>query len=139
MALLKHQILKLLKKPQLACLATVTRAGTPWVRYVTIVTDHDLTIRFPTHIHARKVAHISYNSDVHLTCGANTVTYTIPFLQIQGRATFSTERADRHHIWHKRWKNVFDGPNDPSLGVIIVRPTRIEYCAEETLTWISKG
>ena len=139
MALLKHQILKLLKKPQLACLATVTRAGLPWCRYVTIVTDHSLTIRFPTHIHARKVGQINCNPDVHLTCGAADITYTVPFLQIQGRATFSDERSERHKVWHKRWKAVFDGPDDPTLGVIIVHPTRIEYCAEEMLIWKARG
>ena len=45
---LEKQIWKILGPKQTAALATVTAAGTPWVRYVTIESDPDFTLRFCT-------------------------------------------------------------------------------------------
>ena len=41
----KTRILEILQQPRLACLATVTQDGKPWVRYVMTATSPDLTIR----------------------------------------------------------------------------------------------
>jgi general stress protein 26 len=49
-----------------------------------------------------------------------------PYLQIQGRAEFTTDRETRHSFWSDRLKLVFKGPDDPNYGVVIIRAYRIE-------------
>lgn len=129
-------------KPVLAGLATTTADGNPWVRYVTIVMDeNDMSIRFATFINARKVQQILRQPEVHLTCGA-TDNDAIPeaYLQIQGKASFLTEKTEREMIWNDELKKIFNGIDDPNFGVIKVEPYRIEiYLADtntdETLVW----
>jgi len=51
---LKGRILQITRQIQLACLATLTEEGKPWVRYVMAVSDDDLTVRCATFAAARK-------------------------------------------------------------------------------------
>ena len=124
---LKLRIFKILRPPQLACLATVTGEGKPWVRYVFCEADHDLTLRCASLCNSRKVSQILNNPEVHLSCGAG-----IPgqknYLQIQARAEFRTDIPERLGFWKDSLKNYFTGPDDPEYGVIVVRPYRIELC-----------
>lgn len=134
MSALQDRILALLQQPQLAGLATVTEEGTPWVRYVMTVGTEDVTLRCASHVLARKVQQISRNPEVHLTCGITDPMQMGPYLQIQGRAIFSTEERERHGFWFDMLGNVFSGPDDPNYGVIIITPYRIEYVTPGTLT-----
>jgi general stress protein 26 len=125
---LKERILDVIEGPSLAGLATTTADGKPWVRYVVIEASDDLTFRLPSFTHARKIAQIEKDPEVHLTCGIPDRTVMGPYLQIQGRAEFTTDREARHAFWTDRLGALFDGPDDPNYGVITVRPYRIEYC-----------
>jgi len=78
---------------------------------------------------ARKVKQIAQNAEVHLTCGVTDPTKIAPYLQIQGRARFSTEEAERHGFWSEMLEPIFSGPDDPNYGVVIVTPYRIECCS----------
>jgi general stress protein 26 len=126
---LKERILDIVKGPSLAGFATITKDGKPWVRYVMTEVSDDLTFRFSSFTHARKVAQIESDPEVHLTCGiTDPVNIRHPYLQIQGRAEFTTDRAARHAFWSERLRVLFDGPDDPNYGVVVVRAYRIEYC-----------
>ena len=125
---LKDRILELTKNPFLACLATTTTDGKPWVRYVILEASDDLTFRCSSFVNARKVPQIASNPEVHLTCGIAVPKDMGPYLQIQGRAEFSTDREARHSFWSDRLSAVFKGPDDPNYGVVIVRAYRIEWC-----------
>jgi general stress protein 26 len=125
---LKDRILDLVKAPFLAGLATVTKDGKPWVRYVMVEASDDLTFRCSSFVNARKVPQIESNPEVHLTCGIAVPTDMGPYLQIQGRAEFTTDREARHSFWSDRLSAVFQGPDDPNYGVVIVRAYRIEFC-----------
>jgi general stress protein 26 len=129
MADLKERILQIIGQPQLSGFATVTGEGKPWVRYVMAIGGDDLEIRFASFVSARKVAQIAQNPEVHLTCGVTDPTKMAPYLQIQGRARFTTEEADRHAFWNDMLKPIFSGPDDPNYGVVVVTPYRIEYCS----------
>jgi general stress protein 26 len=124
---LKERILKIVQQPQLASLATITEDGKPWVRYVMTVATEDLTIRCATFVGARKVKQIEKNPEVHLTCGVTDPRNMAPYLQIQGRATFSTDRNVRHAFWTDMLSHIFSGPDDPKYGVIEIKPYSIEY------------
>jgi general stress protein 26 len=126
MSILKEQIAAIITPLQLSSVATVTEGGTPWVRYVMTVGGKDLSVRFATFAQSRKVAQISANPEVHVTLGVNDPTMMRPYLQIQGRARFSTEAAERHGFWNQMLANYFSGPDDPNYGVVIVTPYRIE-------------
>jgi len=129
---LTERILDVVKAPCLAGLATTTTDGKPWVRYVMTEASDDLTFRCASFRNARKIAQIERNPEVHLTCGITDPTNMGPdmgpYLQIQGRAEFTTDREARHAFWNDRLSALFEGPDDPEYGVVIVRAYRIEFC-----------
>ncbi len=124
---LKDRIGKILCKPQLSGLATVTKDGKPWVRYVMTVASDDLTIRCATMVGARKVGQIAENPEVHLTCGITNPMEMGPYLQIQGRAALNTSKEARHGFWSDMLAPIFSGPDDPNYGVLEITPYGIEY------------
>ncbi len=126
MAELKERILDIVNSPTLAGFATITPEGKPWVRYVMATADDNLTVRFPTHLSTRKVAHIQANTNVHLTCGVSDPLSARTYLQIEGTATLTIEEAVRHAVWFPMLAQVFEGPDDPNFGIVEVTPTRIE-------------
>lgn len=125
---LQQRILEIIHRPQLAALATVTEMNNPWVRYVVTIGDANFVIRCATFIESRKVKHIRKNPNVHLTCGVNSLQSMQPYLQIQGQARITTDKDERHGFWNDMLAPIFDGPDDPGYGLIIVEPYRIEYC-----------
>ena len=126
---LKDRILDVvIHQPMLSGFATVTAEGKPWVRYVVAEASADMTFRFPSFATTRKVEQIARNAEGHLTCGIpDPSKFHLPYLQIQGRAVFTTDRAAREAFWSERLKRVFSGPDDPRYGVVVLRAYRIEY------------
>ena len=133
MSELKKNIINIICKPQLFCLATITLEGKPWVRYVFCEGRQDMTIRFATFVNSRKVAQIRKNPEVHLTCGVSSPADMKPYVQIQGRAVFLTDTVERQDFWKESLKNYFKGPDDPNYGVVVVKPYRIELCSPGSL------
>jgi len=125
---LKERILDIVKTPVLAGLATTTKDGKPWTRYVIVEASDDLTFRCSSFANARKVAQIASNPEVHLTCGSNGPTNMGPYLQIQGRAEFRTDPETRYSFWSDRLAALFVGPDNPNYGVVVTTAYRIELC-----------
>lgn len=123
---LESHIYAIIGRPHLASLATVTEDGTPWVRYVMPWATPDLTLRMSTYLDSRKVHQIKHDPKVHLTCGVGDPMNVETYLQIQGLASVSSEAKDRHFFWSDMLSKLFDGPDDPRFGVVIVVPSRIE-------------
>jgi general stress protein 26 len=88
-----------------------------------------MTLRFATDKHSRKVAQINNNPEVHLTAGVTDPADAHAYVQIQGRAQFVTDQAERDAFWHDGLKQYFSGPDDPNYGIVITKPYRIEYFA----------
>lgn len=126
---LHQRIIEILRQPRLACLATVTREGKPWVRYVFCEGREDMSIRFATFVNSRKVVQIKNNPEVHLTCGAANPADNKPYVQVQGCAEFFTDKAERHGFWKNSLESYFHGPDDPDYGVVVIKPYRIELCS----------
>lgn len=123
---IRNKILSVIGKPFIASFATLTEEGKPWVRYVFAMGSDDMTIRFSTFINARKAAQIAANPEVHLTGGVSDPENWTHYLQIQGTAEISTDQAEKSAFWNDEIAQIFDGPEDPKYGVVIVRPYRIE-------------
>jgi len=129
-----ERIRQMLRGFQLVNLATVTEQGVPWVRYVTAVTDDDLSIRIATSARSRKVAHIRKNPEVHLSCGAPTLEHAGDYLQIQAKAEVKTDSAERRRMWGDWLKAYFSGPDDPNFAVLKLTPYRIELQSMTSMT-----
>lgn len=127
---LEQRILDIIHKPQLAALATVTDLNNPWVRYVVTVGDGDFKLRCATIAGSRKVKQIESNPNVHITCGVSSLMEMQPYVQIQGKATVTVAKEERHGFWNDMLASIFDGPDDPAYSVIVVEPYRIEYCTQ---------
>lgn len=134
MLTLKQKISTILGPPQLSTVATIAEGGKPWVRYVMTQGANDLSVRFATFAQSRKVVQIAANPEVHLTMGVTDPGVMIPYLQIQGRARFSSEAEDRHDFWSEMLAGYFSGPDDPNYGVIIVTPYLIELVTPGSFT-----
>jgi general stress protein 26 len=127
MSNVQQKIVDMICQPQLACLATITRDGKPWVRYVFCTGSKDMSIRFASFCNSRKVAQINNNPEVHLTCGVTDPRSMGPYLQIQGRATLNTSKEARHGFWSDMLKAIFSGPDDPNYAVLEIKPYYVEY------------
>lgn len=124
---LKKRILDIIHKPQLASLATVTELNNPWVRYVVTIGGADFSMRCATFLESRKVAQIKRDPNVHITCGVTDFMDMAPYIQIQGKATITTDHDERHNFWNDLLAPIFQGPDDPNYCVVVVEPYRIEY------------
>jgi general stress protein 26 len=124
---LVKKILEIIKQPQLANFATITTDGKPWCRYVMAIGSDDLSLRFATFLKSRKIEQIKKNHEVHINCGVNCITEMMPYLQIQGIARVSTDKAEKEAFWNEEMKDYFSGPSDPNYAVVIIEPYRIEY------------
>jgi len=129
---LKERILQIARRLQLACLATVTGEGKPWTRYVMAVSDDDLTLRCATFVGARKVQQIAKNPEVHLTCGVTDPAAMKPYLQIQAKARLATDETERQGFWNDSLKAIFEGPDDPRYGVLVMPAYRVEYWSPDS-------
>jgi general stress protein 26 len=124
---LEERIWKILGRKQIAALATLTVSGAPWVRYVTIESDLNFTLRFCTSCGSRKARQIADNPEVHLTCGNLQPPDDSAFLQIVGPAEICRDGKIKADCWKEEWRRYFKGPDDPDYVVIFIQPTRIEY------------
>lgn len=142
MSNLKQRIFDAAREMQLINFATITEEGKPWVRYVVGKADRELVFRFCTHMESRKIAQIKKNHDVHICLGASDMETAKNWMQVEGRAEISTEKAERDAFWFDELKNYFTGPDDPSYCIVIIRPTRIELGTMGSMTpevWEQKG
>ncbi|NNF99157.1 MAG: pyridoxamine 5'-phosphate oxidase family protein [Desulfobacteraceae bacterium] len=123
---LKTLIINKMRTPTVAALATITKDGKPWVRYVTPFADNNLTIWCATFAGTRKTGQIINSPEIHLTLGVSTPENLDYYLQIQGRAEVLTDDASKQAVWGDHLVPMFTGPDDPNLNVIKITPYRIE-------------
>jgi len=124
---LKQRIFDTAKDFQLLNFATLTEDGKPWVRYVVGHADDKLVFRFCSHLSGRKIGQIRKNPNVHISLGARDLETANHWLQVEGTAEVSIDKAERDAFWFDDLKNYFTGPDDPTYCIIITRPSRIEF------------
>ena len=127
MSELKQRIFEAAKDFQLINFASLTEDGKPWVRYVVGKADDKLVFRFCTSINSRKVGQIRKDPNVHISFGAKDLESAKHFIQVEGRAEVTTDKAERESFWFDELKNYFSGPDDPNYCIIIIKPSRIEF------------
>ena len=110
-------------------MATITEDGKPWVRYVTLTGDENLTLWGATFCASRKVSQIKKNPEVHVTTGVSTMETAESYLQIQGTAEVLSDPEVKTAVWYDHLQQIFSGPDDPNYCVLKITPYRIEFQA----------
>ena len=129
---LKDKIIKLISKTQLASLAT-TENGKPWVRYVMMSGESDLTLYTTTFSSARKVQQIKENSNVNVIIGGDQENFKNPHINVQAIAQIAADLETKKKFWDDHLKRFFSGPEDPNFSVIKISPQVIEYTSGDAL------
>ena len=129
---LKNKIIKLISKTQLASLAT-TENGKPWVRYMTISGEPDLTLYTTTFSSARKVQQIKENSNVNVIIGGDQENFKNPHINVRATAQIAADLETKKKFWDDHLKRFFSGPEDPNFSVIKISPQVIEYTSGDAL------
>ncbi|MFH1057335.1 MAG: pyridoxamine 5'-phosphate oxidase family protein [Pseudomonadota bacterium] len=134
MSQLQEQIRAVFGQAVISALATVTAEGKPWVRYVVVMAQDDLTLRLATYLGSRKVAQIQANPEVHLTAGAEGLeNIGKPYVQVQALAAVSTDPELKRTMWNDMLQTYFSGPDDPNYAVVTLSPYRVEYYTFEAM------
>jgi len=129
---LKDKIIKLISKTQLASLAT-TENGKPWVRYMIMSGESDLTLYTTTFSSARKVQQIKENSNVNVIIGGDQENFKNPHINVQAIAQIAADLETKKKFWDDHLKRFFSGPEDPNFSVIKISPQVIEYTSGDAL------
>ena len=125
---LKKRILEVITDYPVGSLATI-KDGKPWVRYMAVEPQADLTLFTTTFAQSRKVDQIRKNSAVHLAFGADPRNWALPYVNIVGTAEILTDSATKLKCWKEEYKQYYTGPEDPNYVVIRIVPSIIEYMA----------
>ncbi len=128
MADIRQTVIDMLKTPQLSNMASISLDGKPWTRYIMIQSDEDFTIRASVSLQTRKIKQIESNPEVHLCFGVNDPQdMTKPYVQIQGKAKFTSDQQEKNKLWTDMLEKIFSGPQDPNYAIIIIEPYRVEF------------
>lgn len=129
---LKNKIVELISKPQLAAVATI-KDGKPWVRYMVLIGEPDLTLYTTTFSSARKVQQITEDSNVHIIIGGDFENFKDPHVNIEAIAQVVNDLETKKKHWEKHLEQFFTGPEDPNFSVIKISPQTIEYTSGNAL------
>jgi len=124
---LARRILAVLRQQPVVGFATVSEAGRPWLRWVTVVAGPDLSLRFATSLKSRKVAHLRHNPAVHILSGPGQWTADAPFVQAAGRAAIITDAQAKQDFWRPALGRYWSDAGDPDYCVIQVTPSHVEF------------
>lgn len=128
---LKNKILKVIKQYPVGSVATI-KDGKPWVRYMVMHAEEDLVLYTTSFASSRKIDQIKKNNNVHITFGADSKNWKLPYLNIDGSAEVLTDLETKKKCWHEMLKQFFEGPEDPNYVVIKISPQVIEYMLPAT-------
>lgn len=123
---LKNNILEVLKNYPVGSVATI-RDGKPWVRYMAMQSEKDLTLYSTSFASSRKIDQLGKDNNVHVAFGADPKNWMLPFVNIEGTAEILTDIETKKKCWSKMLEQFFKGPEDPEYVVIKILPKTIEY------------
>jgi general stress protein 26 len=125
---LKKKILDVIKNYPVGSVATI-KDGKPWVRYMVMQPQEDLTLFTTTCMLARKVDQIKKDQNVHVVFGLDPKNWALPFVNVEGKAEILTDSGTKKKSWKEEYKQYYQGPDDPNYGVIKITPSVIECMA----------
>ncbi|TLS35730.1 pyridoxamine 5'-phosphate oxidase family protein [Pseudalkalibacillus caeni] len=125
---LKEQVLKVIDNHQVGTLSTV-REGKPYSRFMTFFND-DLTLYTATSEKTHKVNDIKKNDDVHILLGYEGQGWGDTYLEIEAKANIGDSKEIKEKVWNEELSKWFEGPEDPRLIILELKPTAIRLMNE---------
>lgn len=125
---LKGKIIDVIKNYPVGSVATI-KDGKPWVRYMAMQTEDDLTLYSTSFAVSRKIEQIKKDNNVNITFGADPKNWKLPYVNVEGSAEILTDPEIKQKCWHEMLSQFFSGPDDPNYVVVKVVPSSIEYTA----------
>ncbi len=125
---LKKKIIDVIKKYPMGSVATI-KDGKPWVRYMVVQSQEDLSLYTTTFASTRKISQIKKNNNIHLAFGFDPKNWALPFVNVEGVAEVLTDPETKKKYWKEEFKQYYKGPDDPNYTVIKITPKIIEYMA----------
>jgi len=125
---LKEKILDVVKKYPVGSVATL-KDGKPWVRYMVMQPQEDLTFYTTTFALTRKIGQLKKDQSIHVAFGFDPKNWALPFVNVEGDAEVLTDPLTKKKCWKDEFKQYYKGPDDPNYTVIKITPRIIEYMA----------
>jgi len=122
---LKSKIYNLIKGVSMGSFASI-KDNKPWVRYVMVNGEEDLSLYFTTSNSSRKIQQIQETPDCHIILGGDAQDFTKPYLQVAGKAQILKDMETKKKFWNDYLSNMFKGVDDPDYVVVKIVPEVIE-------------
>lgn len=119
----KETVMKILDTSHVGTMATV-EANKPFSRYMTFTHD-DFTLYTATSKKTEKVDELENNPNTHILLGYNDDGFGDAFVEVSGTVTMSDDKELKNKIWNDHMKSWFDGPEDPNLIILVIKPSSI--------------
>ena len=123
---LKNKIIDVIKEYPVGSVATIKDAK-PWVRYMAMQTEDNLILYTTAFASSRKIGQISKDSNVHVTFGADSKNWELPYINVEAKAEVMTDLEIKKKYWCDMLSRFFKGPEDPNYVVVKIVPSYIEY------------
>ena len=123
---LKNKIIKVIKEYPVGSIATI-KDGKPWVRYMAMQAESDLTLYTTVFVSSRKIGQIRENNNVHITFGVDNKNWERPYINVEATAEILTDLETKKKCWCDILSQFFKGPEDPNYVVVKITPSFIEY------------
>jgi general stress protein 26 len=121
----REELNKLLGDFRTAILVTRDEQGLPRARPLAIQKcEADGTVWFASSDHTPKIDELARDNNVAVICHR---TRDEAWISLSGRAELVTDRAKIKDLWTPAMKAWFEGPDDPAIVLIRVKPTHAEY------------
>lgn len=119
----REKIEEIIDKNVIGILSTVENEK-PYARYMTFL-NKDLTLYTPTSSETYKVEEIDKNSNVHVLLGYQGEGFDDMYVEVTGKASIRDDENLIKDLWIDDMQNWFDGPNDPKLVMLEIKPESI--------------
>ncbi|CDQ38116.1 MULTISPECIES: pyridoxamine 5'-phosphate oxidase family protein [Virgibacillus] len=120
---LKQQIEHILEDSSVGTMATVKKQM-PHSRYMTFFHEN-LTLYTPTNKETDKAEDIEANPYTHIILGYEGEGFGDTYVEYEGKVSFNESQELKDQLWNDRMKLYFDGPNDPKLTILEIKPLHI--------------
>lgn len=111
---------KILDESMVGTMATV-QGGKPFSRYMTFFND-GFTLYTATSKQTDKVDELEANPHTHILIGYEGEGFGDDYLEIMGKAEVTDDEGLIDKVWNDALEGYFDGPDDPNLVILKVRP-----------------
>ncbi|MGX9933316.1 pyridoxamine 5'-phosphate oxidase family protein [Virgibacillus salarius] len=120
---IKQDIEHILDNSFVGTMATV-KNKMPHSRYMTFFHEN-LSLYTPTSKQTDKTEDIEENPYTHIILGYDGEGFGDSYVEYEGKVSFNNSPDLKKQIWNEQMKVWFDGPDDPNLTILEIKPLHI--------------